>query len=458
MKQFLLSLLLLAQACSFAHAQSIDPDEILRRGNRVEVINPITTHADTGADDTAYLAALAPPADDSHKWFISIITLENCGPCKKLLADWQSSPELAAFAQPRDARASWAHLNIYAAEDETQTWRWQNIAIKSYPTILLQPPRSGAFGDAATVVLQKSGYNGKPAELAAQLRAAIEKQAKQHRSSVAQQQSPGVHPLGEFVEAKDSPAVASATAGLSWRVDRSAEIQSSFVDRATLKTQATSFEQKSPPFNPPVKPSVSPLPTFDPLPAIPPSIDPDAKPTPATPKDTTPTEPAPVPTPAPTDEKFPLHPEAVVIVDKQAESFNDGTTRVQIRRVLDRLLAERPGLIVRMLDVRDAKQYPVAPRELPAVLTTNEGRLEMKIDRSLLPVVAAEPPPFPWQAVASLLANGFNWAGAAALLIWGVARFRAYRQARGEKLLVSDELVQQVRTMVEELLKKKTAS
>jgi hypothetical protein len=224
-------------------------------------------------------------------------------------------------------------------------------------------------------------------------------------------------------------------------------------DRALEPTTLTSFEQKSHPFTPPVNP------TLPPLPAIPPSIDPDAKPLPpATPKDTTPSEPETTPLPAPADQKYPQHPEAVVIVDKQAEGFNDGTTRVQIRRVLDRLLAERPGLIVRMLDVRDAKQYPIAPRELPAVLTTNEGRLEMKIDRSLLPVVAAEPPPFPWQAVAGLLANGFNWAGAVALLIWGVTRFRAYRQARGDKLLVSDELVQQVRTMVEELLKKKTSA
>jgi thiol-disulfide isomerase/thioredoxin len=427
MKQLFLALLLFAQVVRFAPAQAIDPHEILRRGNHVEVINAAAPHTDGAAEETAELAALAPPADDSHKWFISIITLDNCGPCKKLLADWPASPELAAFAQPRDAKSSWAHLNIYAAEDETQTWRWQHIAVKSYPTILLQPPRSGLFGDPAVVVLQKSGYHGKPAELAAQLRAAVQKHVKQHRSESAQRQNPGVHPRGTLAEEGE---------------------QTTFVN----------FEQKSPPFAPPVKPSVLPLPTFDPLPllpAIPPSVDPDAKPVPVEPS-----EPAPAPDvlPAPANEKYPQHPEAVVIVDKQSESFSDLAVRAQVRRVLDRLLAERPGLIVRMLDVRDARQYPVAPRELPAVLTTSEGRLETKIDRTLLPVVAAEPPPFPWQAVAGLLANGFNWAGAAALLIWGVARFRAYRQARGEKLLVSDELVQQVRTLVEELLKKKTSA
>lgn len=398
MKHFLLPFLLAAQLYASAHAQSIDPHEIVRRGNRVEAVNTTATHEQTTEPDV--LAALAPPADDSHKWFITVITLEGCAPCKRLLADWQSSPALAAFAQPGNARASWAHLNIYAAEDETQTWRWQNIAVKSYPTILLQPPRNGRYGKAATVVLQKSGYNGQPGELAAQLRAAIEKQ------------------VGRW----------SLGAGC-WSAE---------------DTTFISYEQKSPPFAPPVKPSVPP--SVDPLPLLPPSVDPDAKPAPQ-----------PV-APTPTDEKFPQHPEAVVIVDKLAESYSDARILAQIQRVLTRLRAERPGIVVKLLDVRDARQYPVEPRELPAVLTTNEGRLETKLDRTLLPIVAAEPPPFPWQAVAGLLANGFNWAGVAALGIWATAMIRARRKAQGKKLLLDDEFVQQVRAVVEELLKSKTAA
>jgi thiol-disulfide isomerase/thioredoxin len=436
MKQLLLPFLLAAQLLTAAHAQSIDPHEIVRRGNRVEAVNAAVTHEQSSAD-AEFLAALAPPADDSHKWFITVITLDGCGPCKKLLADWQSAPALAAFAQPGNARASWAHLNVYAAEDETQTWRWQNIALKSYPTILLQPPRNGRFGSAATVVLQKSGYNGKPEELAAQLRAAIEKHAQKHRSNIAKQQSPGVVPLAE--NAGSEPLT------------------------------FTSFEQKSPPFAPPAKPSVLPLPNLpsvDPLPllpAIPPSVDPDAKPAPQ-PATPTPSDPAPAPVvpspsvPKPADEKFPQHPEAVVIVDKLAESYSDARILSQIQRVITRLRAERPGILVKLLDVRDARQYPVVPRELPAVLTTNEGRLETKLDRTLLPIVAAEPPPFPWQAVAGLLANGFNWAGVAALGIWAVAMIRARRKAAGQKLLLDDGLVQHVRTLVEELLKGKSAA
>jgi len=424
MKHFLLPFLLAAQLLSSAHAQSIDPHEIVRRGNRVEAVNTTATHAQASTDADV-LAALAPPADDSHKWFISVITLDGCAPCKRLLADWQSSPALAAFAQPGNPRASWAHLNIYAAEDETQTWRWKNIAVKSYPTILLQPPRHGRYGNAATVVLQKSGYNGAPSELAAQLRAAIEKQARKAHIDVAKQRSSAGEILAD--------------------------------DAADDTLKFTSFEQKAPPFAPPAKPQPL-LPSVDPLPllpAIPPSVDPDAKPTPATP-----TEPAPLPDdlPDPSKEKYPQHPEAVVIVDKLAESSTDTAILAQIQRVLARLRAERPGLVVRLLDVRDARQYPVAPRELPAVLTTNEGRLETKLDRTLLPIVAAEPPPFPWQALVGLLANGFNWAGVAALAVWGLATIRARRKAAGQKLLLDDALVQQVRAVVEELLKSKTTA
>jgi hypothetical protein len=447
MKHFVLLFLLAAQLFTArtpsAHAQAIDPHEIIRRGNRVEAVNVADSHMRASAD-ADFLTALAPPADDSHKWFITIVTLDGCGPCKQLLADWQASPALAAFALPGNARASWAHLNIYAAEDETQTWRWRNIALKSYPTILLQPPRNGRYGNAATVVLQKSGYNSKPAELAQQLRAAIEKQARKTRSDVAEQRS------SEML-----PAAARAATVLSWRVGQGSEVPCSIVEQQLYLDQATSFEQKSPPFAPPVKPSV--IPSVDPLPllpAIPPSVDPDAQPAP------TPSEPAPSPTvlPDPADQKYPQHPEAVVIVDKLAESYSDAKILAQIQRVLARLRTERPGILVKLLDVRDARQYPVEPRELPAVLTTNEGRLETKLDRTLLPIVAAEPPPFPWQAVIGLLANGFNWAGVAAIGIWAVAMIRARRKAAGQKLLLDDELVQQVRAVVEELLKSKTTN
>lgn len=423
MKHFLLPCLLVAQLVAAAHAQSIDTREIVRRGNRVEVVNSTAAHAHNN-NDAAFLAALAPPADDSHKWFITLITLDGCAPCKRLVADWQTSPALTAFAQQRDPKSSWAHLNIYAAEDETQAWRWQNIAVKSYPTILVQPPRSGIYGNAATVVLQKSGYNGQPEQLAEQLRAAIKRHVAKHREGIAKQQSQGVHLIG----------TCAAELG---------------------QTNFTSFEQKSP-FAPPVKPSV--LPSFDPLPllpAIPPSVDPDVQPAP---QPMTPVEPTPTPLPDLADEKYPQHPEVVVIANKLAELYSNEAEHRQIQRVVARLRAARPGLIVRMLDLRDAKQYPVEPSELPAVLTTSEGRLETKLDRTLLPLIAAEPPPFPWQAVAGLLANGFNWAGIAALAIWGVGMIRARRQAAGKKLLLDDALVQQVRTLVEEFLKGKSAT
>lgn len=160
--------------------------EIHRRGDAVEHVTPRAF----GADQSQPLEALAPPEDDSHKWYITVITQRGCAPCDLLKHDFARAPELAAFVNVADHTASWAHYNVYALEDQTQKWRWQKIRIARTPTVIIQPPRDGRYGDPKTVVWQQSGYSGDPAQLAQKIRAAIVSYAQRRQETRDKRQEP----------------------------------------------------------------------------------------------------------------------------------------------------------------------------------------------------------------------------------------------------------------------------
>lgn len=168
---FPLLMLSAAQVCAQANVPDSAIAEIIRRGDLV-------THTGEGLHGSTadkFAEIMAVPEDDSHKWFISIITSPNCGACDKLKADWKTSAYLLAFANPDDAKQSWAHYRVYRSDDATQGWRWKAIRIASYPTILIQPPRNRRFGDPGTVVMQVTGYDGDAKQLATAMSAAIRK-------------------------------------------------------------------------------------------------------------------------------------------------------------------------------------------------------------------------------------------------------------------------------------------
>lgn len=156
-----------------AHALAlpeVDQAEVLRLGNHVQ-------HVGVGPRQEAadpLVEALAPPASDADKWFISVLTMQHCPGCVKLKRDWQTSPWLLALAIPSDSKASWAHFNVYASEDESQKFRFAAIQVTAYPTILVQPPRTGKYGDPATVVFQ-GVYGGDVQKLASEIVRAIRK-------------------------------------------------------------------------------------------------------------------------------------------------------------------------------------------------------------------------------------------------------------------------------------------
>jgi hypothetical protein len=185
----LLGFLLLLPCLPLASAQTDVPDsaiaEIIRRGDLV-------TRTGDGLHGSAtekFTQAVDVPEDDSHKWFISVITSPGCQACEKLKADWRKSPVLRAFANPDDPKESWAHYHVYRSDDTTQSWRWKNLRISGYPTILIQPPGNRQFGDPSTVVMQCAGYEGDAKQLSGAMSTAIrkyvERVTKNRRAAVA---------------------------------------------------------------------------------------------------------------------------------------------------------------------------------------------------------------------------------------------------------------------------------
>jgi len=149
-------------------------DEIERRGDCV------TLHgygiADGFNDTISKLYGI--PKDDSNKWFISVVTTSNCAGCERLKAAFNSDPHLKAWANPSSPKTSWSHYKVYRYSDPTQKWRWKNIKITSFPTIIIQPPLSKSFGNPATVVYQQSGYDGNAMKLSASMSSALRTYAR----------------------------------------------------------------------------------------------------------------------------------------------------------------------------------------------------------------------------------------------------------------------------------------
>jgi hypothetical protein len=149
-------------------------DEIARRGNLVERIDGFQ---DAGDASAAIAAALATPADDSHKWHFTLVTKQGCAACAALKRDFDGAPALKPWVNTADYKKSWAHWQVIDADDATQAWRWKDFKPSAYPTLIVQPPFNGGWGDPHVVVFLKTGYDGRPEKLTASIKAAIEKYA-----------------------------------------------------------------------------------------------------------------------------------------------------------------------------------------------------------------------------------------------------------------------------------------
>lgn len=152
----------------------IAQDEIARRGTMVEHVTGIT---DEDPAREAFLAAVAPPPDDSHKWFLTLVVTRGCKYCEQMRADFERDERLRVWADVKDPKQSWSHWQVVQIEDPSQAWRWKSVKPTRFPTIILQPPINRSFGDPATVVYMHQGYLP-PDQLDAQMRAAIQAYTK----------------------------------------------------------------------------------------------------------------------------------------------------------------------------------------------------------------------------------------------------------------------------------------
>lgn len=174
-----------AVICAVLLAVSSEPEvdraEVLRNGNMVQVVGGWQ-----GDFEHVGVEALSPPASDADKWFVSVITTAKCPPCERLKAAWKSGDEyLSALAVYDDPEHSYAHLNFYDASDRSQKFRFENLKLQGYPTIVVQPPRSGKYGDPSTVVCQIAGFDGNSKLLVQNIVSSMKKYASRLASRTA---------------------------------------------------------------------------------------------------------------------------------------------------------------------------------------------------------------------------------------------------------------------------------
>jgi hypothetical protein len=137
--------------------------------------SPDRSVADNASD------SVSQATEASQKWFITVLTRKDCTVCQQMISAFAEHPKLRELANTEDHRSSWANWNVVTMDDRKQSARFRapysDLTIKGYPTLLIQPPASGRYGSAHTVVLQKTGYDGNAQKLAQQIKTSIERYA-----------------------------------------------------------------------------------------------------------------------------------------------------------------------------------------------------------------------------------------------------------------------------------------
>lgn len=176
MKRLMLFLLAVTPLACFGQeipppdSQQVQVAEVLRRGDTVTLCGE--GPRDGGA--VAYAAAMAPPQKDCHLWNVSLWTAPNCQACEHLKSDFRKAPELLAFVAPPAPNAlPWAHYTEYSSADATQTDRRLKYKVSAFPTLVIQPPRNGMWGDPGLIVAYEVGYSGDAKALSKTIQAKV---------------------------------------------------------------------------------------------------------------------------------------------------------------------------------------------------------------------------------------------------------------------------------------------
>lgn len=201
MRTLPLTLLLLAVICLSvvcfsleAHAQPADvpaiaQDEIARRGNHVEQTGTIRSGM--------IAAALAPPADDSAKWFLTLVIRPGDPASEKMRSIIANDPAMRPWVDTREPLKSTLHYQVRSIDDPTQA-DWLKglrpaMARSGIPLVVLQPPKNGQFGQTSVIVKMVAGVVS-GADLAAKLREGIITYVQAIESPGISQTSIGVPP------------------------------------------------------------------------------------------------------------------------------------------------------------------------------------------------------------------------------------------------------------------------
>lgn len=417
-----LRVLLVCWNCAFALHDSrasaaqpdaeVDKQEVLRLGDLVQHVGG--GHQAPGEQE--FCEAMGLPADDNHKWFVSVIGAKNCPHCGRLKKDLEDNEYLRALVNVADQKRSWAHFNWYAAEDKSQQWRWESIKLAGYPTILVQPPLNKKHGDPATVVMQQTGYDGDGRKLAHKITATI----KAYLAKRAQAQA-GPSPAAVGIRRLAPEEPPAKTGGYRQFTPAPGAEVNIGVDPPW--TPVPKVEPAPTPPSVPAGPLAFPV---DFIPTIPPAEVPAPKPQP---KPTTPAPNKPAETPDAAE------PEVLVITEGTAGA-SDARVGLLLSAVRDR---HSGRLRERILDWRDAPATLNVRREdLPIVVVTDaDGNVTERLGGRLLPLI--EPPQttpevtiwdFPFAALLTMFTGGGTVAGGIAIAVWFFRWVRARRKAK----------------------------
>ncbi|WP_010586304.1 hypothetical protein [Schlesneria paludicola] len=126
----------------------VSTHEVARRGNHVEETGTVRSGLRA--------AALAPPADDSGKWFITLIVRPGERSSEIMRQTVERDPDMRHWVNAGNPATSTTHYHVRSIADQTQR-DWLESVIPAVnkagvPAIVLQPPLSGQFGPPKTIV------------------------------------------------------------------------------------------------------------------------------------------------------------------------------------------------------------------------------------------------------------------------------------------------------------------
>lgn len=324
-------------------SEEVVREEIIRRGDLVEHVTGDIHEADPLVAAISQIAADVPRIE-TDKFHLSVVTKKDCPACDALKKQWETDAVLRAYAVPESPSDSWAHLTIYDYDDKLQQWRWtpgpsnpNPVKISGFPTIMLQPPRNGQWGDPSTVIY-KCVYEGDSQKFSREMNAALKRYValQQQRQRVAQPDQ-----LGQASNAP--PPVSGGIGAIEEHADDSDEHEQARRRQADAAIRGGVGQQEWPPL--------------------------------VIPNDE---QPRPVVTP----DMLPTFGQAEIVIVYDRDQRHRPETEAAIQDAVDLLQAKYGGqLRERELDINKAMQlFPLlAVEDVPAVLVVEGARIREKL-------------------------------------------------------------------------------